>query len=148
VLSGMLEYAAKVCQKKCLLNVITRLVSYQHALVNWIQRTLVWLDSWPAGLKLNTELSRFYSHSFVDLVAIWGRMCLLFSCHPLALMQTEYRGTSRRVSTYINCHLPYRYYEPWWPNICYCPSARCFEDFHCSYLCLPYDFEGCIPEFS
>jgi hypothetical protein len=33
---------------------------------------LRWLDSWPAGLKLNTELSQFYSHSFIDLVALWG----------------------------------------------------------------------------
>lgn len=33
---------------------------------------LQWLDSWPAGLKLNTELSRFYSRSFIRLVSLWG----------------------------------------------------------------------------
>jgi phosphatidylinositol glycan class Q protein len=37
-----------------------------------VQWALVWLDSWPAGLKLNTELSRFYSHTFIGLVIIWG----------------------------------------------------------------------------
>lgn len=29
------------------------------------------MDSWPAGLKLNTELSRFYSHGFISLIAQW-----------------------------------------------------------------------------
>ncbi|KAG2348626.1 Gpi1-domain-containing protein [Suillus weaverae] len=31
------------------------------------------LFNWPAGLKLNTELSRFYSHSFMGLIALWNR---------------------------------------------------------------------------
>ncbi|KXN88469.1 N-acetylglucosaminyl-phosphatidylinositol biosynthetic protein gpi1 [Leucoagaricus sp. SymC.cos] len=37
--------------------------------------TLQWLDSWPAGLKLNTELSGFYSHIFVRSIQLWER-CL------------------------------------------------------------------------
>ncbi|KAJ7479897.1 N-acetylglucosaminyl transferase component-domain-containing protein [Mycena latifolia] len=41
-------------------------------LIDWVCWVLRWLDSWPAGLKLNTELSRFYSHTFSDLVALWG----------------------------------------------------------------------------
>ncbi|KAF8170638.1 N-acetylglucosaminyl transferase component-domain-containing protein [Mycena galopus ATCC 62051] len=41
-------------------------------LVEWVQWVLHWLDSWPAGLKLNTELSRFYTHTFSALVAMWG----------------------------------------------------------------------------
>ncbi|KAJ7487199.1 N-acetylglucosaminyl transferase component-domain-containing protein [Mycena galericulata] len=41
-------------------------------LIDWIRWALHWLDSWPAGLKLNTELSRFYSHAFSDLVGVWG----------------------------------------------------------------------------
>ncbi|KAJ3994558.1 N-acetylglucosaminyl transferase component-domain-containing protein [Lentinula boryana] len=44
----------------------------ENSLISWPQRALCWLDSWPAGLKLNTELSRFYSGTFVDLVDIWG----------------------------------------------------------------------------
>ncbi|KAF9466714.1 N-acetylglucosaminyl transferase component-domain-containing protein [Collybia nuda] len=49
----------------------------------WVQRALVWLDSWPAGLKLNTELSRFYSHTFIGLVTAWGGLLLRFaSCSP------------------------------------------------------------------
>ncbi|KAJ6629933.1 N-acetylglucosaminyl transferase component-domain-containing protein [Mycena sp. CBHHK59/15] len=40
--------------------------------VDWIRWALGWLNSWPAGLKLNTELSRFYSHTFIGLVAMWG----------------------------------------------------------------------------
>ncbi|KIM72498.1 hypothetical protein PILCRDRAFT_81798, partial [Piloderma croceum F 1598] len=48
----------------------------ERILIKWIQHVLIWLDSWPAGLKLNTELSRFYSHTFIDLVEIWGRALL------------------------------------------------------------------------
>ncbi|KAE9406889.1 Gpi1-domain-containing protein [Gymnopus androsaceus JB14] len=44
----------------------------QDVLISWLQWALRWLDSWPAGLKLNTELSRFYSGTFVDLVDVWG----------------------------------------------------------------------------
>lgn len=32
-----------------------------------------WLDSWPAGLKLNTELSWFYCHMFVGLIRFWEK---------------------------------------------------------------------------
>ncbi|KAJ3906915.1 N-acetylglucosaminyl transferase component-domain-containing protein [Lentinula edodes] len=44
----------------------------EDILILWPQRALCWLDSWPAGLKLNTELSSFYSGTFVDLVNVWG----------------------------------------------------------------------------
>ncbi|KAK1230583.1 pig-Q [Marasmius sp. AFHP31] len=44
----------------------------ENALIIWVQWVLRWLDSWPAGLKLNTELSWFYSYTFIDLVAMWG----------------------------------------------------------------------------
>ncbi|KAF8646007.1 hypothetical protein AX16_007433 [Volvariella volvacea WC 439] len=40
--------------------------------ISWVQWSLRWLDSWPAGLKLNTELSRFCSHTFIKVVALWG----------------------------------------------------------------------------
>lgn len=32
----------------------------------------MWLNSWPAGLKLNTELSQFYCHTLLAIVAVWG----------------------------------------------------------------------------
>ncbi|ESK83940.1 n-acetylglucosaminyl transferase component gpi1 [Moniliophthora roreri MCA 2997] len=53
-----------------LANLISR--HAQHILIDWVQWVLRWLDSWPAGLKLNTELSWFYSHTLVDLVALWS----------------------------------------------------------------------------
>lgn len=40
-------------------------------LVHRVIFTLHWLDSWPAGLKLNTELSRFYSHMFTAFIRLW-----------------------------------------------------------------------------
>lgn len=45
----------------------------ERFLVEEIKWSLIWLDSWPAGLKLNTELSRFYSHTFIGLVDIFAR---------------------------------------------------------------------------
>ncbi|RDB21717.1 N-acetylglucosaminyl-phosphatidylinositol biosynthetic protein gpi1 [Hypsizygus marmoreus] len=48
----------------------------EGSLINWVQWALRWLDSWPAGLKLNTELSRFYSHSFIGLVTLWGAVLM------------------------------------------------------------------------
>ncbi|KAF8882272.1 N-acetylglucosaminyl transferase component-domain-containing protein [Infundibulicybe gibba] len=45
----------------------------EDAPIKWVQWALGWLDSWPAGLKLNTELSRFYSHTFIDLIEIWAQ---------------------------------------------------------------------------
>ncbi|KAK7460630.1 pig-Q, variant 2 [Stygiomarasmius scandens] len=53
-----------------LANFLSNAVDY--ILIDWVQWVLRWLDSWPAGLKLNTELSQFYSHTFVDLIAMWG----------------------------------------------------------------------------
>lgn len=58
-----------------------------------IQRVLLWLDSWPAGLKLNTELSRFYSHGFIGLITGWTSVYLGYSftrglahCSPTELL--------------------------------------------------------------
>ncbi|KAG2360739.1 N-acetylglucosaminyl transferase component-domain-containing protein [Suillus spraguei] len=47
--------------------------AFEDKAVHKIRHILLWLDSWPAGLKLNTELSRFYSHSFMGLIALWDR---------------------------------------------------------------------------
>ncbi|KAJ4490487.1 N-acetylglucosaminyl transferase component-domain-containing protein [Lentinula aciculospora] len=60
-----------LCENHEVLATILREV-VDNILISWPQRALLWLDSWPAGLKLNTELSRFYSGTFVDLVDVWG----------------------------------------------------------------------------
>ncbi|KAI0827292.1 N-acetylglucosaminyl transferase component-domain-containing protein [Trametes gibbosa] len=44
----------------------------QTNLVERIELALLWLNSWPAGLKLNTELSQFYCHSLIGVVSAWG----------------------------------------------------------------------------
>ncbi|KAJ6539627.1 N-acetylglucosaminyl transferase component-domain-containing protein [Mycena capillaripes] len=64
-------FGSFLCENNVVLaRMLNRLV--EVFLVDWVRRALHWLDSWPAGLKLNTELSRFYSHTFSDLVAMWG----------------------------------------------------------------------------
>ena len=53
----------------------------ERFLVEEIKWALIWLDSWPAGLKLNTELSRFYSHTFIGLVDIFAREYSVLALH-------------------------------------------------------------------
>lgn len=53
----------------------------EGVLAHRMEGMLLWLDSWPAGLKLNTELSRFYSQGFIGLITQWAtflRSCLRF----------------------------------------------------------------------
>ncbi|TRM66599.1 N-acetylglucosaminyl transferase component-domain-containing protein [Schizophyllum amplum] len=54
--------------------VLARLLGYMihELLIARLVWVLKWLDSWPAGLKLNTELSRFYTRSFTDMILVWG----------------------------------------------------------------------------
>ncbi|KAJ2911818.1 hypothetical protein MD484_g8595, partial [Candolleomyces efflorescens] len=45
--------------------------AFKTVFLDNLEAALVWLDSWPAGLKLNTELSQFYSRTFISLVHYW-----------------------------------------------------------------------------
>ncbi|KAI0811077.1 N-acetylglucosaminyl transferase component-domain-containing protein [Irpex lacteus] len=47
-------------------------------LIEDIQRTLLWLNNWPAGLKLNTELSGLYCHSLMSIMGIWNHALMNF----------------------------------------------------------------------
>ncbi|KAJ7809698.1 N-acetylglucosaminyl transferase component-domain-containing protein [Mycena olivaceomarginata] len=68
-------FGSFLCENNVVLaRMLNHLVKFQVFLVEWVQWVLHWLDSWPAGLKLNTELSRFYAHTFSDLVAMWGHV--------------------------------------------------------------------------
>ncbi|KAI0332188.1 Gpi1-domain-containing protein [Cubamyces sp. BRFM 1775] len=44
----------------------------QYYLVHRMKLALLWLNNWPAGLKLNTELSQFYCHTLIGVVSAWG----------------------------------------------------------------------------
>ncbi|KAF8634333.1 hypothetical protein AX15_000990 [Amanita polypyramis BW_CC] len=56
-----------------------------HRLEPWLVQSihdlLHWLDSWPAGLKLNTELSRFYAHSLALLSHAFTHLVHLVAHH-------------------------------------------------------------------
>ncbi|KAF9039348.1 N-acetylglucosaminyl transferase component-domain-containing protein [Panaeolus papilionaceus] len=43
----------------------------QSLLFHVPRQTLFWLDAWPAGLKLNTQLSGFYVNMFVGIIDTW-----------------------------------------------------------------------------
>ncbi|KAF8966787.1 N-acetylglucosaminyl transferase component-domain-containing protein [Flammula alnicola] len=46
-----------------------------QAIQEWLFRfpreAIYWLDAWPAGLKLNTQLSRFYVNTFIGVIDTW-----------------------------------------------------------------------------
>lgn len=39
-------------------------------IIIYIRSTVAWLDNWPAGLKLNTELSRALFHFFIQITSV------------------------------------------------------------------------------
>ncbi|PVF99115.1 Gpi1-domain-containing protein [Serendipita vermifera] len=47
----------------------------------YLKDALAWLDNWPVGLKLNTELSRALCLSFMVLTNIWGRTLAFMAPH-------------------------------------------------------------------
>ncbi|KIJ60657.1 hypothetical protein HYDPIDRAFT_98307 [Hydnomerulius pinastri MD-312] len=67
-----LAFRQFMCQNRDVLNAIVA-DGLESTLALRVQRVLLWLDSWPAGLKLNTELSGFYSHGFMALIAQWTK---------------------------------------------------------------------------
>ncbi|PCH37484.1 Gpi1-domain-containing protein [Wolfiporia cocos MD-104 SS10] len=66
-------FGSFLCENSLLLS---QLLDYyaQSYLVNSIRQGLMWLNNWPAGLKLNTELSEFYCHTFIGTISIWGHV--------------------------------------------------------------------------
>ena len=44
---------------------------YQSFLFRVPREVLYWLDAWPAGLKLNAQLSRFYVNTLVGVIDTW-----------------------------------------------------------------------------
>ncbi|KAI9569072.1 N-acetylglucosaminyl transferase component-domain-containing protein, partial [Boletus coccyginus] len=68
-----LAFRQFLCQNRDALNAMVA-DGLESTLAVRIQRVLLWLDSWPAGLKLNTELSRLYSHGFIGLITRWTKL--------------------------------------------------------------------------
>ncbi|GBE83546.1 N-acetylglucosaminyl-phosphatidylinositol biosynthetic protein [Sparassis crispa] len=63
--------------------VLSRMLEHgmQYYLVECVQHALVWLNNWPAGLKLNTELSQFYCHSLLGVVSAWSHILQSLTPH-------------------------------------------------------------------
>ena len=61
---------------------------FQSLTVNLVRQGIYWLDNWPAGLKLNTELSHFLFHILTGLLGIWEGTSLRPSYSVLPLTPT------------------------------------------------------------
>lgn len=51
--------------------VVLAKAKYQSFLFRIPREVLYWLDAWPAGLKLNAQLSRFYVNTLVGVIDTW-----------------------------------------------------------------------------
>ncbi|KAI9446870.1 Gpi1-domain-containing protein [Lactarius indigo] len=51
------------------------------AFVDFTRDALLWLDNWPEGLKLNTELSSFLLHVFLGVLELWAYILRSLSPH-------------------------------------------------------------------
>lgn len=55
-----------------------------------MQEALAWLDSWPVGLKLNSELSSCLRLVFTSFVIAWNSGFLAFFCDvPITIVAVE-----------------------------------------------------------
>ncbi|OCH93777.1 Gpi1-domain-containing protein [Obba rivulosa] len=68
-------FGSFLCENRLVLSRILEF-TLQHYLVEWIQDALMWLNNWPAGLKLNTELSSFVFYIFMTIVKLWARVLI------------------------------------------------------------------------
>lgn len=70
--------------------------TFEKVLGTWLFLALRWLDDWPGGLKLNTELSAFYTDMYSGLVSLFRAMVLspLLSALPSLIL---YAGQASKV---------------------------------------------------
>ncbi|CDR98652.1 related to GPI1-required for N-acetylglucosaminyl phosphatidylinositol synthesis [Sporisorium scitamineum] len=82
----ILGHAASVLllQNKTQLAELARSLSERY-LLDWVLWLLSWLENWPAGLKLNTELSLFFSDAYSSLTVTWHAQGL---AHVLARLES------------------------------------------------------------
>lgn len=99
----------------------------ENVLINWVQGALGWLDSWPAGLKLNTELSQFYSHAFIELVAVWGRFLLRGAAYLPAIIYVIGTASSGGLTFTISLFMDILAVFTVHIYICYVVSAAIYQ---------------------
>jgi len=79
-----------------------------RVLVNWaingLQRTIVWLMGWPAGLKLNTELATFLGDLFLWVIDYWAEYMATFRPHLPGLIYligyTSFAGATMPIALF------------------------------------------------
>jgi len=63
------------------------------AFIDFTHDALLWLDDWPEGLKLNTELSSFLVHTLLGVLEIWAYILRALSPHfPMIIYATGLSG--------------------------------------------------------
>jgi hypothetical protein len=86
------------------------------------RNALYWLDAWPAGLKLNTEMSRFYANTFISVIDTWecGYLILpvVFSC----LIPFYHSHSATHYACSYNC--PRNAIFVWWTHALALPPLR------------------------
>ncbi|KAH9056613.1 N-acetylglucosaminyl transferase component-domain-containing protein [Lactarius vividus] len=74
--------------------------------IDFMRDALLWLDNWPEGLKLNTELSTFLLHVFLGVLELWAYTLRSLSPHfPMivyAIGLSGYGGLTVPLSLFLD----------------------------------------------
>ncbi|KAH9174264.1 Gpi1-domain-containing protein [Lactarius sanguifluus] len=74
--------------------------------IDFTRDALLWLDNWPEGLKLNTELSSFLLHVFLGVLELWAYILRSLSPHfPMivyAIGLSGYGGLTVPLSLFLD----------------------------------------------
>lgn len=80
ILASLMHSYGKVCHVRSVFDTFKLFLiqKFETWTVDRIQHSLVWLDNWPVGLKLNTQLSHFYCLCLMGLVDFWAGIYIGF----------------------------------------------------------------------
>lgn len=83
------------------------------AFIDATHDALLWLDDWPEGLKLNTELSSFLVHTLLGVLELWA--CGYPHSMPLAIFGIKVNTSIRHFTFTIATFSHYRICDwPFW----------------------------------
>jgi len=92
-----------------------------HVLSGWtvegLQRMIIWLMDWPAGLKLNTELAAFLGDLFLWVIDYWAGSCAAVTSTTSLTDWIRLHCKPKTLST--SCDLPHRFFELCWGQYAY-----------------------------
>ncbi|KAN0105245.1 N-acetylglucosaminyl transferase component (Gpi1) domain containing protein [Russula decolorans] len=103
ILGGVL--GAFICQNSEIIGILLH-DWFKSAFIDFTHDSLLWLDNWPEGLKLNTELSAFLVHTLLGVLELWAYLLRSLSPYfPIIVYLTGlsgYGGLTIQLSLFLD----------------------------------------------